>query len=87
MDTTLATSYLFQPTEALLKSKEEMQHVIEAKGCVAVIWHQEQMGGLLDPGFDKIYWMLLTELKQRGIRMTSGCRVLQEMDRSWEQTV
>ncbi len=86
MDTTLATSYLFQPAEALLKSKEELQHVVEARGCVSIIWHQEQMGGLLDPGFDEIYWMLLTELKKRGIRMISGCRILQEMDKSWEQT-
>lgn len=87
MDTTLATSYLFQPTEALLKSKEEMQHVIEAKGCVSVIWHQEQMGGLLDPGYDQVYWKLIDELRRQQVRLTTGSRMLPEMDVLWQKTV
>jgi hypothetical protein len=87
MDTTLATSYLFQPTEALLKSKEEMQHVIEAKGCVSVIWHQEQMGGLLDPGYDQVYWKLIDELRRQQVRLTTGSRILPEMDAMWQKTV
>jgi hypothetical protein len=87
MDTTLATTYLFKPAEALLKSKEEMQHVIEAKGCVSIIWHQEQMGGILDPGYDQIYWDLLDELHRRQVRLTTGSRVLPEIDALWQKTL
>jgi hypothetical protein len=87
MDTTLATSYLFQPADALLKSKEETQHVIEAKGCVSLIWHQEQMGGILDPGYDQVYWDLLDLLHSRQVHLTTGGRMLPEMDALWQKTV
>lgn len=87
MDTTLATSYLFQPTEALCRSKKEIQHVIDAKGCVSIIWHQEQMGGLLDPGYDQVYWHLLDKLHGRQVHLTTGSRVLSEKNSLWKKTV
>lgn len=87
MDTTLATSYLFQPTEALQKSKEEMQNIIKAKGCVSIIWHQEQLSGLLDPGYDEVYWKLLDELCRWQVHLTTGSRILPKLDLAWQKTL
>jgi hypothetical protein len=87
MDTTLATGYCLSPEQAALAAREELQGAVEAGGCVSLIWHQEQMGGLLDPGFDRVYWNLLDDLRQKQVRMTSGCRVLPELDAEWHAAI
>lgn len=84
MDTTLATTYRFSPQAAW----EHMQALLsEHQGCVAVIWHQEQLSGLLDPGFDQLYYRLLAWAHDAGIRLLPGKALLPELDRAWAATV
>jgi len=87
MDTTLATSYRLSPSEASDAAREESRRFMEMKGCVSIIWHQEQLGGLLDPGYDQVYWDLVDELKRKGVRMTSGCRILKDLNEQWKRTI
>ena len=87
MDTTLATTYRFSSGEALDHCIDQIQPVEKSGGCVSLIWHQEQLSGLLDPGFDGIYWTLLKGLKERGIRLTSGRVVVEDIDALWTQTI
>jgi hypothetical protein len=51
-----------------------------------MIWHQEELSGLLDPGFDALYWTLLKRVRGHGIRLTSGHRILPELDELWKRT-
>ncbi|MGD1153884.1 MAG: polysaccharide deacetylase family protein [Syntrophales bacterium] len=87
MDTTLATTYRFSSGEALDHCIDQIRPVEKSGGCVSLIWHQEQLSGLLDPGFDRIYWILLKKLKERGIRLTSGRVVVEEIAALWNQTI
>ena len=87
MDTTMATTFRYSPAEALSTCKKELSHAMETKGCVSIIWHQEQLGGLLDPGYDLVYWNLIDYLHEQQVRMTSGKMILQEMDELWRQTI
>jgi hypothetical protein len=84
MDTTLATTYR-------LSGQAAWEHVLavlrQYHGCVAVIWHQEQLGGLLDPGFDDVYYQLLAWAQQAGIRLVSGRTLLPDLDAAWAATV
>jgi len=83
MDTTLATTYRFAPAEALAHCKAVLQPVAAAGGCVSLIWHQEQCGGLLDPGYERVYFDLLDWLVAQGARLTSGAALLPELDAAW----
>ena len=87
MDTTLATTYRFSSGEALDHCMDQIRPVEKSGGCVSLIWHQEQLSGLLDPGFDGIYWTLLKGLRERGIRLTSGQRLLPAMDELWRMSM
>jgi hypothetical protein len=84
MDTTLATTYRFSRQDAW----QHMQDLIgQSRGCMAVIWHQEQLGGLLDPGFDSLYYQLLAWALAAGMRLVPGSRLLPELDAAWAATV
>jgi hypothetical protein len=87
MDTTLATTYRFSSREALDHCIDQIQPMGKSGGCVSLIWHQEQLSGLLDPGFDGIYWILLKKLKECGIRLSSGERLLPAMDELWKSSI
>jgi hypothetical protein len=87
MDTTLATTYRFSSGEALDHCMDQIRDMEKSGGCVSLIWHQEQLSGLLDPGFDGIYWTLLKGLRERGIRLTSGRVVVEEIAALWNQTI
>jgi hypothetical protein len=87
MDTTLATTYRFSSGEALDHCIDQMRDMENSGGCVSLIWHQEQLSGLLDPGFDGAYWTLLKGLRERGIRLTSGRVVVEEIAALWNQTI
>ena len=87
MDTTLATTYRFSSGEALEHCIDQIQSVKKSGGCISLIWHQEQLSGLLDPGFDRIYWALLKKLKERGTRLCSGERLLPAMDELWKVSI
>ncbi len=87
MDTTLATTYRFSSGEALDHCMDQIRDMEKSGGCVSLIWHQEQLSGLLDPGFDGIYWTLLKRLKERGIRLYSGQRLLPAMDELWKVSI
>jgi hypothetical protein len=87
MDTTLATTYRFSSGEALDHCMEQIRPVEKSGGCISLIWHQEQLSGLLDPGFDGTYWTLLERLRERGVRMTSGQRLLPSMDELWRMSI
>ena len=82
MDTTLATTYR-------LSSQEAWQHVQsilgESRGCTAVIWHQEQLGGMLDPGFDNLYYQLIAWALEAGMRLVPGSMLLNRY--RWAATV
>jgi hypothetical protein len=84
MDTTLATTYR-------LSSQEAWEHVqaimIRHRGCMAVIWHQEQLGGLLDPGFDGVYYRLLAWALEAGMRLVPGGALLSDLEGAWAATI
>ena len=84
MDTTLATIYRLSSREAW----EHVQTVLSPpRGCVSVIWHQEQLGGLLDPGFDDVYYRLLPWALEAGMRLVPGEALLPDLDVAWAATV
>jgi hypothetical protein len=87
MDTTLATTYRFSSSEALDHCMDHVRDMEKSGGCVSLIWHQEQLSGLLDPGFDGVYWTLLKNLKKRGVRLSSGARLLPAMDKLWNMSI
>jgi hypothetical protein len=87
MDTTLATTYRFSSKQAFNHCMDHIGRVEKSGGCVSIIWHQEQLGGLLDPGFDQVYWDLVGELHKKGCLMTSGCRILKDLNEQWEGTM
>lgn len=45
------------------------------------------MGGILDPGYDQVYLDLLNELHSRQVHLTTGSRVLTEIDALWQKTL
>jgi hypothetical protein len=84
MDTTLATTYRFSSHEAW----QHVQSILgESRGCTAVIWHQEQLGGMLDPGFDNLYYQLIAWALEAGMRLVPGSMLLPELDAAWAATV
>jgi hypothetical protein len=86
MDTTLATSLRLGPEAALQHAQAVLQPVINAGGCVAIIWHQEQCGGLLDPGYERVYLDLLDWLSGLGAQLATGASVLPQLNAAWEAT-
>jgi len=84
MDTTLATIYRLSSQEAW----EHARTVLDRqRGCVAVIWHQEQLGGLLDPGFDEVYYRVVAWALEAGMRLVPGAALLPDLDAAWAATV
>ncbi|MGE3540969.1 MAG: polysaccharide deacetylase family protein [Candidatus Tectimicrobiota bacterium] len=84
MDTTLATTYRFAPEAAW----QHLQTVFSRyQGCVAIIWHQEQLSGLLDPGFDQLYYRFVGWAREVGLRLLSGQALLPELEQAWGATV
>jgi hypothetical protein len=84
MDTTLATSYNLPASKIL----PHFQSLIDGQaGCVALIWHQEQMGGLLDPDFDAAYVQLLEWALQKGFQLSPPGSMLADLDLAWEKTI
>jgi hypothetical protein len=84
MDTTLATTYRLTSEEAWA----QVRAVLEGQsGCVSVIWHQEQLGGLLDPGFDRVYYRLIDWALEAGVRLTTGKDLLPDLDAAWAGTI
>jgi hypothetical protein len=86
MDTTLATTYRFSASQAFVHCMDHIGKVEKAGGCVSIVWHQEQLGGPLDPGFDDVYWDLLREINGRKLRVANGQSIMQEMDNLWNRT-
>ena len=87
MDTTLATTYKFSSDQSLEHCMDHIRHLEKTRGCVSMIWHQEELSGLLDPGFDTLYWTLLKRSREHGLRLTSGHRILPELDALWKRTI
>ena len=84
MDTTLATTYRLSSQEA----RQHVQSILgESRRCTAVIWHQEQLGGMLDPGFDNLYYQLIAWALEAGMRLVPGSMLLPELDAAWAATV
>jgi len=86
MDTTLATTYRLSGAEALLHARAVLEPVVAGGGCVAIIWHQEQCGGLLDPGYDATYLHLLRWLVSKGGQLITGAQCVDEWDAAWQGT-
>ena len=80
MDSTLATSYRFGAADALAHATTLLDG---CRGMPSLIWHAEQLGGLLDPGFDRVYFDLLKWARDRSIRLLSGEQLLPELDAAW----
>lgn len=87
MDTTLATTHCFAPREAFQYSQKILAPIAQARGCVALIWHLEQLSGLLDPGFERVYFDLLDWLCEQGARMVAGKHLVREWQDAWTQTL
>ena len=87
MDTTLATTYRFTSQEAFEHSKKTLARVSEGGGCVAMIWHLEQLSGLLDPEFDQVYFELLDWIRECGGIMTNGREIIPEWEMRWRATM
>ncbi len=87
MDTTLATSYRFSARDAFEHATRVLQTVADAGGCVSVVWHQEQLGGALDPDYDRVYYDLLDWIHANGGAMTTGRVVVEELDHRWKETL
>ena len=86
MDTTLATTYRLSAAEALLHAQTALEPVSAAGGCVAIVWHQEQCGGLLDPEYDATYLQLLDWLVAKGAQLITGAQCMKELDAAWRGT-
>ncbi|HLO30010.1 MAG TPA: hypothetical protein VK249_12785 [Anaerolineales bacterium] len=80
MDTTLATTYRMDPSKIM----EHFQSVLKARYfCAAIIWHQEQAGGLLDPGYDQAYAQILDWALGQSVRLTAPGSLLPELENAW----
>ena len=83
MDTTLATTYRFSPAEALEHAQAVLSRVAKVGGSVSLIWHLEQLSGLVDPGFDQLYCELLDWIHAQGGAMVAGRDVLHDLNVRW----
>ncbi len=84
MDTTLATTYRFSASQA----RDHVLSFLERnRGCVGLIWHQEQLGGLLDPGFDGVYYRALDWAREQGARLVAPGTLLPELEKTWAGTI
>lgn len=86
MDTTLATTYQLSAAEALVHAHTVLEPVVAGGGCVAIIWHQEQCGGLLDPGYEATYLQLLSWLAGKGGQLITGAQCVDQWDAAWRGT-
>ena len=88
MDTTLATTCRLSPQAALKFSIEESGRFMDSSGgCASIIWHQEQLGGRLDPGYDQVYWDLLDVMRKRQVCLTTGSTMLPKLEDSWQKSI
>lgn len=87
MDTTLATTYRLSPPQAAQHSQAVLANVARARGSVSIIWHLEQLSGLVDPGFDQVYYDLLDWIRAQGGVMTTARNILPEWDARWRATM
>ncbi|TRZ74789.1 MAG: hypothetical protein D4R93_06085, partial [Deltaproteobacteria bacterium] len=88
MDTTLATTCRLSPQAALKFSIEESGRFMDSSGgCASILWHQEQLGGRLDPGYDRIYWDLLDVMRKRQVCLTTGSTMLPKLEDSWQKSI
>jgi hypothetical protein len=87
MDTTLATTYRFSPGEALAHLQAILSGVAQAGGCAALIWHLEQLSGLLDPGYAEVYFELLDWIRAQGGAMVNARDLLSDFDARWHATM
>lgn len=87
MDTTLATTYRFSPGEALAHSQAILSGVARAGGCAALIWHLEQLSGLLDPGYAEVYFELLDWIRAQGGAMVNARDLLSDFNARWHATM
>lgn len=84
MDSTLASNYRFS---AEMAWDHCMNVLKDFKGCASIIWHQEQMGGLLDDGYDLLYSRLLQWASEQKITFATGFSLLSSLDDAWHKTV
>ena len=87
MDTTLATSYRLSQGEATVQARKVLEPVVAAGGCVSIIWHQEQCGGLLDPGYDQVYLAIMDSLIADGAALSAGMTLLPDWEEAWAATM
>lgn len=84
MDTTLATTYRLQSNQIL----EHIQsHLPTRRACAAIIWHQEQAGGLLDPGYDQAYVQIMDWARKQSAQLTNPGSVLDDLETAWRATL
>jgi hypothetical protein len=87
MDTTLATTHRLSAQQAVAHARRALEPVVAAQGCVSIIWHQEQCGGLLDPGYDQVYLAVMDGLIAEGVALGTGAALLPEWQAAWERTM
>ena len=86
MDTTLALSCGLSADAATEQVNSGLNHALHHGGVIGIIWHQEQLGGLLDPGFEQAYFNILDHAHSHNARLISAGDLLSELDIAWQQS-
>ena len=84
MDATFATTYRMEPSGII----EHIQSALKGKrSCAAIIWHQEQAGGLLDPGYDRAYIQIMDWALGQSARLTTPGSLIPDLENAWLSTI
>jgi len=51
---------------------EGLRELKRKHGAVSVVWHPIVFGGARDPGYDKLYWYLVDQVRKLGGLATDG---------------
>jgi hypothetical protein len=72
MDVTLRSYMRCSPRAAGRVIEQELGRIQRQRGCASVVWHPIVFGSARDPGYDDLYWRLVTSVKAAGGLATDG---------------
>ena len=72
MDVTLSGYMALKAAQAGACVSDTLGDLRRKRGCASVVWHPIVFGGARDPGFDRVYWDLVEQVRDTGGLATDG---------------
>jgi hypothetical protein len=72
MDVTLRSYMGLKGRRALEAVRDALDDLKSKGGCASVVWHPIVFGGARDPGYDRLFWELIDDVRRAGGLPTDG---------------